>query len=316
MESLLSYSLLFSLASPSLGTPAPYSKQHDPRATNNSSVSSSSSTSLSLTLPTSNDGDVIDVNFPGFGFEEASFPDYVSDNDGNTNEFSLNLIESVTSRTGGTPIVRLGGTSADYGKYIANQTDPALPIAVDNDDDDVGGTSIGPSFWALASLFPTAKYMVQVPLATTDVNETITWVQSALDIIGEDQIYSFELGNEPDWYSETYTGTEGSLGPPSWQGTFSNETYVGNYSEYVAAIVESVSGLPNDGKIFQAFDTAAHVAQYSAILCYKLDVGTCFDLGIDDGGYITTVAHHYYQNAGGDADDLASGLMVRETLNM
>lgn len=308
MESSLSYLLLFSLVDPILGTPTPYAKQRTQRNT------LSPSSSLSIVLPTSNSGDVIDVDFPGFGFEDASFVDYVQDSDGNTNEFSVNLIDSITSRTGGKPIIRLGGTSADYATYVSNQTTPALPVAVENDDDYVGGTTIGPSFWALASLFPTAQYMVQIPLATTDVNETITWVQTALDTIGEDQIYSFELGNEPDWYSETYSGDVGGLGPPDWQGQFTNKTYVGNYTEYVAAIIESVSGLPNDGKIFQAFDTAAHVAAYSAILCYELDVGTCFDLGIDDGGYITTVAHHYYQNAGGEADDLATGLMVCEVL--
>lgn len=60
-------------------------------------------------------------------------------------------------------------------------------------------------------------------------------------------------------------------------------------------------------QIFQAFDTAAHVTSYSAILCYELDVGTCMDLGIDDGGYLKTVAHHYYQNSAGAADELATG---------
>lgn len=71
-------------------------------------------------------------------------------------------------------------------------------------------------------------YMVQVPLATTDVNETILWAQTALDIIGSDQIHSIEVGNEPDWYSSTYVGTDSILGPPDWQSTFTNETYVGN----------------------------------------------------------------------------------------
>lgn len=35
------------------------------------------------------------------------------------------------------------------------------------------------------------------------------------------------------------------------------------------------------------------------------------DLGIDDGGYIKTIAHHYYQNSGGTTDELpqGSGLM-------
>lgn len=71
------------------------------------------------------------------------------------------------------------------------------------------------------------------------------------------------------------------------------------------AIVANVD-LPTT-QIFQAFDTAAHVAAYSAILCYLLDVGTCMDLGIDDAGYIKTIAHHYYQNSGGTAAELATG---------
>lgn len=76
-------------------------------------------------------------------------------------------------------------------------------------------------------------------------------------------------------------------------------------TKYVEAIVASVD-LPTK-QIFQAFDTAAHVAAYSAILCYELEVGTCMDLGIDDGGYLKTVAHHYYQNSGGTADELPTG---------
>lgn len=61
------------------------------------------STALSISLPTSSSSDVIDVNFPAFGFEEASFVNYVLDANGNTNDFTVNLIESLTSRTGGTP---------------------------------------------------------------------------------------------------------------------------------------------------------------------------------------------------------------------
>lgn len=203
---------------------------------------------------------------------------------------------------------------------------PALPLATDGLDYDVGGTTIGPSFWALTSLLPEAEYMIQVPLVNTDINETILWAQTAVDGIASNQIHSIEVGNEPDWYSATYAGTEGVLGPPEWQSAFTNETYVSNCksdiltesinnevtdfelidTEYVEAIVANVD-LPST-QIFQAFDTAAHVAAYSAILCYELDVETAFDLGIDDDGYIKTVAHHYYQNAGGDSsDDLPTG---------
>lgn len=71
----------------------------------------------------------VSPDFIGFAFEEASFPRYVQTRDGNTNQYSLNLIDAIMSRTGGKPIVRLGGTSADYGRFIPSQQEPALPPA-------------------------------------------------------------------------------------------------------------------------------------------------------------------------------------------
>lgn len=70
--------------------------------------------------------------------------------------------------------------------------------------------------------------MIQVPLVNTDINETILWAQTAVAGIASDQLHSIEIGNEPDWYSATYAGTEGVLGPPEWQTAFTNETYVSN----------------------------------------------------------------------------------------
>lgn len=234
---------------------------------------------------------------------------FVLDNEGNTNIFSATLIEGITKRTGGQAIIRLGGTSADYGTYIANQSVPALPVAEANINDIVPGTTIGPSFWQLTKRFPDATYMVQVPFATTNVNETIRWVQSAVDNMNSHQIFVFEIGNEPDWYSSTYKGTTGEiLGPPQWQGKFTNETYVSNYTARIDAIVDSVTNLPSQ-PIFQAFDTAAHVGANSADLEYLMAYDVCFPLGINKKRYIKTAAQHYYQNAAGSAEDLASGLM-------
>lgn len=71
----------------------------------------------------------IDRSFIGFAFEEASFPPYVQTRDGSINQFSLNLIDAIVSRTGGRPIVRLGGTSADFARYVPTQSETALPVA-------------------------------------------------------------------------------------------------------------------------------------------------------------------------------------------
>lgn len=123
-------------------------------------------------------------------------------------------------------ILRLGGTTADYGKYVANQTDAAMPSALVADD--IGNTTIGPSYWELPSRIPEAAFVIQVPLATTDIDETILWTKSAVSIMNTDQIYSIEVGNEPDWYAAEYRGSSRQLGAPDWQSEFTNATYVGN----------------------------------------------------------------------------------------
>lgn len=258
-------------------------------------VAAAQAAAVSLSVPSASTRD-IDPNFIALGFEQASFVRFVLDNDNNTNVFSSNLIEGITNRTGGQAIIRLGGTSADYATYLPGQTEPCLPVAEANIEDSIGGTTVGPSFWELTKRFPDAAYMIQVPLATTNASETVAWVQSACDIMDADQIFVFEIGNEPEWYSETYTGTgDVVLGPPSWQGKFTNETYVGNWTTRANDILGAVSNLP-DQPIFQAFDTAAHVGVDSSVLAYELSYNVTFPLGINKGGYIKAAAQHYYQN--------------------
>lgn len=53
---------------------------------------------------------VVDPDFAGFAFEQASLWNYALDLDGNPNVFSQNLIAEITSRTGGKPLIRIGGT--------------------------------------------------------------------------------------------------------------------------------------------------------------------------------------------------------------
>ncbi|KAI0843929.1 glycoside hydrolase family 79 protein [Daldinia vernicosa] len=267
--------------------------------------------SLSVEIPTVsgvNASDPIDPSFCGFAFEEASFVRYAQDDNGKPNAFSQNLIKAVTSRTGGTPIIRLGGTSPDYARYLPGQTEPALPVAEQDNYQNVGFTTIGPSYWNLTHNFPGAKYMVQVPLATTNISETVAWAQSAVKGIGLENIHSIQPGNEADLYADDYRGEGGvELNPPEYQGTLNNETYVGNWTKYVDAILAAVE-LPK-GRLFTAFDVAAHIGDSVNADAYVFDVETCFNLGIDKKDIVKDVSHHYYQRNAGTAEDLESGLM-------
>ncbi|RMY54046.1 hypothetical protein D0863_13748 [Hortaea werneckii] len=243
----------------------------------------------------------VDPDFIGFAFEEASLTPYLQTRDGNPNQFSLNLMRSILSRTGGKPIIRPGGTSADYGRYIPSQVEPALPIAEVYTYQDIGGTSIGPAYWDLADILPEAVWIIQLPMAHTNVSESVLWAKTAAERIGLDRIQAFEPGNEPDLYPV------GDLGPPDYQGRMTNETYTGNYTMYVEAIKEALD-LP-DEPWFQAFDTAAHLGDDVLATGYILDVETNFDLGINIDNNIKQVASHYYQTNGGEYEDLGPGLM-------
>lgn len=260
---------------------------------------SRSSVQVPATVP-SDASSEIDPDFLGLAFEQNSFVRYAEDDEGNVNAFSANLMESVYSRMGGKPNIRLGGTSPDYGRYLPGQAEPALPVAEQDNYQNIGGTTIGPSYWSYTTNFPNAVYTVQVPMATTNVSETIAWVQSALDSIPEDQIFSIQPGNEPDLYADGFTGADGiPLQPPEYQGTLTSATYTGNWTRYVSAIKDAVSKVP-PGRFFSALDTA------------KADlflVDECFDLGIDEGGVIKEVARHYYQGQAGTAETLGSVLM-------
>lgn len=165
----------------------------------------------------------------------------------------------------------------------------------------MGGTTIGPSYWELCKNFADAKYIIQTPMAITDVNETVLWATTVVDAIGLDAIYAFEPGNEADLYPS------GDLGPPTYQAKQTNESYVGNFTAYAAAIIDALGLTADQEPYFQAFDTSAHFDGSDA---WVLDVPTGFDLGIDDDGIVQAVAHHYYQtDCCLTAADLATGLM-------
>jgi hypothetical protein len=251
--------------------------------------------------------DVVDRDFAGLAFEQSSWVRYALNDNGEKNEFSANLMDAIYSRTGGTPIIRLGGTSPDYGRYLPGQEEPALPVAEQDNYQDIGGTTIGPTYWPIAKNFPEAKYMIQVPLATTNISESVAWAKAAVEGIGLDQIHSIQPGNEPDLYRDDFTGEDGVyLGPPNYQGTLDNATYVGNYTKYAAAIREVID-LPD--QFFTAFDVAAHTDDHS-VAEWLLQPRECFGLGIDRDNIIKEVSHHYYQNHAGEAEDLEEGLMT------
>ena len=238
------------------------------------SSNATSSYDLVLTIPPEapqEASDVVDLSFPGFAFEQASFYNYSIDTDGNPNTFSQNLINSVLSRTGGTPILRVGGTSGDKGHYNASQPFPVSRPATE------GGPafrppylSLGPSYFEAFKNFPDAKYIFMVPLAHRDLNNSIEWARQGLEIIG-DRLQALDIGNEPDLYR--------------W---FDLQTYVKHFVRFQNALAAEFPQQLGQGPIFQALDTAWGGAG-------TLAISTAIEAGINSTGALNQIAYHLYQ---------------------
>ncbi|KAI0114095.1 hypothetical protein GGR51DRAFT_578327 [Nemania sp. FL0031] len=223
----------------------------------------------------------VDRSFTGFAFEQSSFYNYSFDAQGNPNEFSQNLVNAVLSRTGGTPLLRVGGTSGDHGRYNASQNNATnYPATEYGPQTKVSGNrlAIGPSFFKAFKNWPGAKFELMVPFYNTTFSHSVEWARIGIGQIGIDNLYALELGNEPTFYP--------------W---FSIKEYVKRYRSLQARLIAAIPSLA-DKRIFQAFDTASYAAG-------DLTTKPAFQDGLNaNASSIKQVAYHYYQNQQGVAD--------------
>ncbi|KAI1208431.1 uncharacterized protein F4807DRAFT_431319 [Annulohypoxylon truncatum] len=219
----------------------------------------------------------IDPSFPGFAFEESSFYAYSFDAQGKPNSFSQNLVNSVLSRTGGTPLLRVGGTSADYGLFNSSQKDPTNFPPTKSSPPLTDGVTIGPSFFNAFENWPGAKFEFMVPFQNTSYSHTLEWAKTGMRHISNGSLYTLEIGNEPNFYG--------------WFKSGHAAEYVKRYTNLMNELKQSIPIL-NGPKMFQALDTASGDAT-------ALTAKDAFENGLNKiASSIKQVGFHYYQGHG------------------
>ncbi|KAF9069212.1 glycoside hydrolase family 79 protein [Rhodocollybia butyracea] len=138
-----------------------------------------------------------------FSFETAFFISYV----GNTtapNILTSNLLQNLNDRVGVPAEVRIGGITAD-----ATFWDPSLEEAIFNFVEDSGAlvnTTIGPAFFDAARELLPQGTLITVNLNLESMNFTgALEVAEAAEKGLPNQVAAFEIGNEPDHYSQDFT---------------------------------------------------------------------------------------------------------------
>lgn len=225
--------------------------------------------------PPVNTSGIVDPSFLGFAFEQASFYNYSFNADGTPNTFSQNLINAVAGRTGGRPILRVGGTSGDHGSYDASQTNATNFPATDGHGPHFKKPflELGPSYFDAFKNFPEAQYIFMVPLSHRNLSNSIEWARQGLAAIG-DRLQALEIGNEPDIYR--------------W---FNVSTYVDEFVEFQKALAAEFPDQLGSRPIFQALDGVWKRQKGVG----KLTVNATMSAGLNATGAISQVAYHLYQ---------------------
>jgi len=165
--------------------------------------------SVSLSIPQRRSdasvSDVLDPAFAGFGIEPSNLFSFT----GNTapNLFSLQLLQNLADYAGAPPHIRIGGNTQDYMIYNSSYTELGWrrnPNSTAQGAIAADSMIIGPGYFEAIERFPAGTwvtYGLNLAYEGDDYQSImVKHAKAAVDGLKNTQLYSFEIGNEPDLY--------------------------------------------------------------------------------------------------------------------
>ncbi|KAK4500543.1 hypothetical protein PRZ48_008732 [Zasmidium cellare] len=221
----------------------------------------------------------VDKSFLGLMVETTSWWQY------GIQPLSLTLIQNLVNRTNAPVIIRVGGTSGDSVKYNGSQLTGNIWPFKDNDVDGLlAPVTLGVNFTDALEKVEGVRYIIQVPLANTTVENTVNFTKAMLEHIPPEKFEAIEIGNEPNLYDGQCLRSKDNC---RRKKPYTPEEYVGELQIYTTAIVEEVPNLP-DGDIFHV-GSLADSSQWSAEDLYNAELGKV--------SRIKAFSQHYYQDS-------------------
>ncbi|KAJ6029472.1 hypothetical protein N7499_000620 [Penicillium canescens] len=168
------------------------------------------------TFPPSNSSGQISAAPVGVSLEFFAFPKYFQEVDATTT-----CLQNMKDLTGTWPPLRIGGTTQDRATYDASSTE-AVTYTVASSADAPQTLTYGPSFISLAATYA-GKVIIGLNRRLDNISNTISaalLVQSKMD-----NLYSIELGNEPNFFTSSdpiangasWTAIADEVSQVSWQ---------------------------------------------------------------------------------------------------
>jgi hypothetical protein len=251
-----------------------------------SALAQSISISISNKAP-SDASDYLDPSFAGFGIEPSNLLSFTGHEE--TNQMSITLLQNLADYAGGPPFIRLGGNTQDY--FVYNASYERFGWADNKNSKAQGAIAadsmiIGPNYFKALDRFPTdtpITFGLNMAYEDDDWEDHITALaQAAKDGMQNTNLYSFEIGNEPDLWLENGFRSGG------WGGPAYTEQFL-DRAEVVYERVLKPAGLPSS--FFEAPATASTIGT-------SFEINTLVDAGIMEGrngdNYLSTWNQHDY----------------------
>ncbi|CAI6342204.1 unnamed protein product [Periconia digitata] len=163
--------------------------------------------SISLSIQPKRAGAAVSDNlspsFAGFGIEPSNLFSFTGND--NPNNFTIQLLQNLADYSGAPPHIRLGGNTQDYMLYNESYTKfgwEKNPSSIGKGAIASDSMIIGPGFFKAIDRFPEGTwvtYGLNLAYDGSDAGDLrVKMAQAAVDNLKNTQLYSFEIGNEPD----------------------------------------------------------------------------------------------------------------------
>lgn len=221
-------------------------------ATISAATSASSATGVSNALA---------QGFAGFGIEPSNLYSFTGGS--SANQLSVNLLQNLADYAGVPPHLRIGGNTADQMIYDSSFTGYYLQLKENPTGQGVEHSDkfiFGPTYWTALNRFP-AGTPVTFGLSlsyegSNYIQNIVMEAKACLDGLKNVNLYSFEIGNEPDLYlaNQFRSGT--------WDGTVYTQQYLARASAVYQQVLKP-AGLP--AQFFEAPNTASTIGTTFAV---------------------------------------------------
>lgn len=200
---------------------------------------------------------VLSSSFAGLGIEPSNLFSFTGHD--TPNQLSINLLQHLTDYAGAPPHLRIGGNTGDYmvwnGSYDAFDVG-VNPNSVSTAASPNDASMFGPGYLEAIDRFPTdtpITFGLNLAYDESDYLERISEAAAGvLDNLNNTKLYSFEIGNEPDLYTESWNGQR--------TGTWDGSVYTTEWLDRAGAIYRNVlqaKGIASN--FFEAAQTASTI---------------------------------------------------------